>query len=62
MKMLQKFSRGISRRDVRMCLIFREIKLSQPRTILMTEVLRYCDVLVLGFVETGKDRGEANGA
>ena len=45
-----------------MCLIFRKIKLSQPRTVLMTEIPKCCDVLVLGFVETGNDKGEANGA
>ena len=45
-----------------MCLIFRKIKLSQPRNVLMTELLKYCYVLVLGFVETRKDKEEANGA
>jgi len=47
-KVLQKFRRSNSRRNVRMCLIFRKITLSQPRTVLMIEVLKYCDVLILG--------------
>jgi hypothetical protein len=28
---------------------------------LMTDVIKYCDVLALGFVETGKDKRKANG-
>jgi hypothetical protein len=60
-KILQKFSRCNSRRDVIMCLIFRKITLSQPRNVLVIEVLKYCDVLGLGFVQAGKDKGEVNG-
>lgn len=33
----------------------------QPRHILVIEVLKNCDVLVLGFVKAGKDKGEDNG-
>jgi hypothetical protein len=44
-----------------MCLTFRKITLSQPRNVLVTEVLKYSNVLILGFVKAGKDKGEANG-
>jgi hypothetical protein len=38
-----------------------EITLSQTQTVLTTDVLKYCDVLALGFVKNGKDRREVNG-
>lgn len=60
-KILQKFSRGNSRRDVIMRLIVRKITLSQSRTVLVIEVLKYYDVLALGFVKAEKDKGEVNG-
>jgi hypothetical protein len=39
-KRVWNLSRRNARRDVRMCLMFRKMRLSQPRTVLVIELLK----------------------